>query len=89
MKNSLYTESVRRVFKTIKPPVRGFIVDIVEYEQYNSLVLRVYRDNVESFSDPQKVTLAEYLYQLRDAIRDLGVTCNLEGVETPPPNRRR
>lgn len=87
--SSLYTEDVRRVFKTIRPPYPGFIVDIVEYPERNYLALRVYRDNVESFSDPQKMMCASYLYQLRDAIRDLQVQCHIEGVEHAPPNRRR
>lgn len=89
MSKSIYTEDVRRVFKTFKPPHRGFVVDMVEFPEYETLILRVYRDNVESFSDPQKIQLAEYLYKLRDAIRSLGVACNLEGVEKSPPNLRK
>lgn len=86
---SSYSDEVKKVFKTIRPPYPGFVVDMVEYEESGELALRVYRDNVESFSQPQKVACAEYLYQLRDAIRQCGVKCHIEGVETAPPNMRR
>ncbi|QZE11517.1 hypothetical protein SEA_JADA_177 [Streptomyces phage Jada] len=81
---SLYTPEVQKVFKTIKPPYPNFIVDMVEYQDY--LALRVYKDNIESFSDNQKVALAEYLYRLRDAIRS-ECKCHIEGVENEPPSR--
>lgn len=83
---SLYTDKVRKVFKTIKPPYPNFIVDMVEYDDY--LALRVYKDNIESFSENQKVGLAEYLFQLRDAIRS-ECKCHIEGVEHAPPSRGR
>ena len=83
-----YTEEVQRVFKTIKAPYPNFIVDIVEHDKRNYLELRVYRDNIESFSQPQKVAIAEYLYQLRDAIRQCNVRCHIQGSEGSPPNRR-
>jgi hypothetical protein len=80
-----YTPAVQRIFKTMRAPVQGFIVDIVEYPDY--LALRVYKDNIESFSEPQKLALAEYLYKLRDAIRS-EVNCHIEGVTDAPPGRR-
>lgn len=83
---SNYTLEIKKIFHTMRPPFPGFIVDMVEYRDSNELALRVYRDNVESFSQPQKVALAEYLYQLRDAINDCGVKCFIEGVEKSPPN---
>lgn len=72
----------------MEKPYPGFIVDLVEYDERGYLALRVYRDNVESFSTPQKVALAEYLYQLRDAIRQCHVKCHIEGAEHAPPNLR-
>lgn len=80
-----YTETVQRLFKTIRPPYPGFIVDAVEYPDY--LALRVYKDNVESFSEPQKVALAEYLFKLQNAIRS-ECNCHIEGVEDAPPSRK-
>jgi hypothetical protein len=80
-----YTPVVQKIFKTIRPPYPNFIVDIAEYSDY--IALRVYKDNVESFSEPQKVALAEYLYKLRDALRS-EVNCHIEGVEDAPPSRK-
>ena len=85
--DSLYTVDVQRIFKSMKAPFSGFIVDIVEYPDY--LALRIYEDNVQSFSEPQKLGLAEYLYQLRDAIRSTSVKCHIEGVTDDPPARVR
>ncbi|QWT30042.1 hypothetical protein SEA_TUNATARTARE_174 [Streptomyces phage TunaTartare] len=82
---SKYTPTVQKIFKTIRPPYPNFIVDIVEYPDY--LALRVYKDNVESFSEPQKIGLSEYLYRLRDTIRS-EVNCHIEGVTDAPPSRR-
>lgn len=82
---SRYNSSVHRIFHEMKAPYPNFIVDIVEYKDY--LALRVYKDNIESFSEPQKVALAEHLYKLRDAIRS-EVNCHIEGVTNAPPTRR-
>lgn len=82
---SKYSSNVQRIFKTMRAPYPGFIVDIAEYSDY--LALRVYKDNVESFSESQKVALAEYLFQLRDAIRS-EVNCHIEGVTDAPPSRK-
>lgn len=82
---SKYTQSVKRIFHGFKSPHPNFIVDVAEYPDY--LALRVYKDNIESFSEPQKVALAEYLYQVRDAIRS-EVNCHIEGVTDAPPSRK-
>lgn len=82
---SKYNDNVKRIFKTLRPPYPNFIVDVAEYPDY--LALRVYKDNVESFSENQKVSLAEYLYKLRDAIRS-EVNCHIEGVTDAPPSRK-
>ncbi|AVD99313.1 hypothetical protein SEA_BILLNYE_136 [Streptomyces phage BillNye] len=82
---SKYTPTVQKIFKSMKCPVQGFIVDIVEYPDY--LALRVYKDNIESFSEPKKLAAAEYLYKLRDAIRS-EVNCHIQGVTDAPPGRR-
>lgn len=80
--SSQYTDEVKKLIHTIKPPYPGLILDVVEYEDY--LALRVYRPNIEEFSEPQKVALAEHLYRLRDAVRATGAKCHLEGVEDDP-----
>lgn len=81
-----YTEEIQKIAQTMKAPYPGFVFDIVEFPSY--LAIRVYRDNVESFSDSQKVTLAEWLYKLRDTIRAVEPKTFIDGAEGPPPSRR-
>lgn len=83
---SLYTAEVQRIFKTTKAPYPRFVVDAVEHEDY--LELRVYKENIESFSEPQKVDLAGYLYILRDAIRLTGTNCHIQGSLDPVPYKK-
>lgn len=90
-------DAVRKVFKEAKVPVRGLIVDLVEYPTSpvpfpdghvelarGYLTLRVYRDNIESLSEPDKVIASEYVYKLAQTIEDLGYRCFPEGVEETP-----
>lgn len=83
---SKYDREVKQFFKLTPNPCPGFIVDMIEYP--NTLALRFYKPNVEDFSQGQKVLIAEYLYTLRNGIRDLGVKCELDGVESAPPNAK-
>lgn len=78
-----YTSQVQNIFKKTKCPYRGFFVDLVEHQDY--IELRVYKGNIEEFSEPQKVAIAEYLYKLRDAIRLTGTKCHIQGSENPVP----
>jgi hypothetical protein len=80
---SLYSPDIQRIVKTTKCPYRGFVVDVVEHQDY--LELRVYKDNIESFSEPQKVVLADYLYKIRDAIKLTGTKCFIQGSLNPVP----
>lgn len=81
-----YTEEVERIFKTIESPHPNFIVDLVEYPGH--IALRVYKPNIEKFNQAQKVSLATYLYELRDAIRTV-TGCEIEGVENHAPAREQ
>lgn len=82
-KSSLYNLQVQRALDTAMKdcPVKRLHVSIAGYQDYISLV--VYRDNIESYSDPHKLLIAEWLYKTRDTIRDLGVRCFIEGREKP------
>jgi len=82
-----YTEEVEKVFRAIKAPYPNFVVDLIEYPGH--LGLRVYRPNILKFKQGEKVALATYLYELRDAIRKVGAGCEIEGVENEPPARER
>lgn len=83
---SLYTSTIQRIFKETMCPYRGFIVDLVEHDDY--LELRVYKDNIEDYSEPQKVAIADYLYKLRDAIRLTGTKCHIQGSLDPVPYKK-
>lgn len=72
-----YTPDIQAAVQTMKAPYKGFIMDVVEYKDY--LALRFYRDNVNSFSDPKKVELAQHLVNLQNFIRSMGVKCYIEG----------
>lgn len=79
-----YTEEVEKVFKMVPAPV-PIIVDPWEYPG-GTIALRIYDQNVNKLSTNQKVEAATYLYQVRDAIRALGVRCEIEGVQGNPPD---
>ena len=84
-KRKMFSETVQRVFDTgmKKCPYPGFIVDFVGYQDY--VALRIYRDNLEDYSEPQKVSLAEWLFQLaRDITEATDVRCYVEGREALP-----
>lgn len=78
-----YTPQVKEAFKGIQPPYSNFVLDVVEYKSY--LGLRVYTNNIDNFTQGQKVSIAEYLYKVRDTIRGLGVKCQFERVDGDPP----
>lgn len=81
-----YTEEVEKIFKTIESPYPNFIVDLIEYPGH--IALRVYKPNIDKFKQAEKVALATYLYQLRDAIRNV-TGCEIEGVIDEPPAKER
>ena len=79
-----YTNEVRSIFKSLKAPYRGMVVDLIEYPGH--MALRVYDDNLAGFSDPQLIALAEYLYRLRDTMRSVDAPVEIERVPGAPGN---
>lgn len=77
-----YTERVEQIFKTVPAPYPAFVVDLVEYPGH--MGLRVYSQNIAQFNQAEKVQLATYLYEVRDAIRAV-VGCEIEGVDGHAP----
>lgn len=70
---SLYTPEVKSIFHSDKPPVKGFIVDVVEFDTY--LTLRVYRENFESYTQQQRWSIIVWLNEKIAAIRNIGTQC--------------
>ena len=73
----------RQVLKNIvtgsKAPYPGFIIDTVEYLGW--WAFRLYRDNLEGYSENQKVALFEYVNNLLILANDAGIKVYLEVYE--------
>ena len=80
-----YTEEVEAVIRGLGSPYPNFVMDVIEYPG-GTLSLRVYRPNVDTFNQAEKVVIATHLYNVRDTVRDFGYHCEIEGVENPPPH---
>lgn len=78
-----YTKAMSEAVQRIKPPYKGMIVDIVEFDNY--LAVRVYENQIMAMSEGQKVTVMEYLQLLRSTIESFGVTCHFDGAIGDPP----
>lgn len=63
-----------------KPPHPGFEFEPVEYDAW--INIRIFLDNFAGFSDPQREDLAAWVGSLVKRIRDLGIPCYLEGVNS-------
>jgi hypothetical protein len=78
-----YTKAMSEAVQRIKPPYRGMIVDVVEFQDY--LAVRVYENQIMSMSEGQKVGVMEYLQLLRTTIESFGVICHFDGAVGDPP----
>jgi len=79
-----YTPQMQEAFRGIPSPVKGFVLDVVEYKSY--IGLRLYRDNVDKLRTSDKVSVAEYLYLVRDTFKAHGAKVQFERVDGAPPN---
>jgi hypothetical protein len=79
-----YTPQMKEAFRSIPTPVKGFVLDVVEYKAY--LGLRLYTENVDRLKTSDKVSVAEYLYLVRDTFKDMGAKVQFERVDGAPPN---
>ena len=59
---SLYTLEVAKAFNEAKAPYRGFVMDVAELSE--SLVLVIYKDNLNSFTRSQQEALAMFVIDL-------------------------
>lgn len=86
MSQSKYTKQMAKAFHTIKKPYPSLRVAISEHSDY--LAVRIYEDNIMSFSIDQRVTIMDYLELVRKTIESFGIRCEYEGVSTDPDERR-
>jgi len=77
---------VSDILHRVEPPYRGFIVDIVEYKP-DVFSYRLYRENIEEFSDPQKLSLFEWIDERLKAAQVflVNATVGLEIEDKVPP----
>lgn len=89
MKDNYYN-FVSDILSSNKAPYSGFRVDIVEYPK-QTFAYRIYRENIEEFSDPQKLSLFEWIDGRLKAAKQLGpvgLTIGLQ-VEDKLPGVKR
>lgn len=77
---------VSDILHKVKAPHRGVVVDIVEYK-HNVFAYRMYRDNLEDFSDAQKLSIFEWIDERLKAAQVFLVTARvgLEINDAVPP----
>lgn len=66
---------IGNILRSNPAPYRGFIVDVVKYQNFSAL--RIYSDNFEEFSEPQKGLLLEWLNSMLKVINQY-TPCRLE-----------
>lgn len=72
--------------RTIKPPYSGLAIDFVEFPGY--LAIRIYENQIMSLSDGQKVSVIEYLHQIRNTMLSMGAEkVFFDGIKGDPPGK--
>ena len=82
---SLMNDRVMTILLEEKPPHPGLKFQPVEYQDHLNITL--FLDNFAEFSDPQRQDLAVWIGSLVQKIRDIGVPCYLEAVESEEVKR--
>lgn len=77
---SLYNQQIKDIIHQTKAPVSGFIVDVMEYDEFPGLILRCYNDNYSQYSLDEKVLLSRYVASIIDNIQKTGILCDVEMV---------
>jgi hypothetical protein len=75
---SLYNEEIKQIISQASPPASGFILDVVEYEDFPGIILRCYSSNYYSFNHNQRAALSRYVHNIMVNIRLTGVLCEVE-----------
>lgn len=91
MVGSRYDKTVAKAWRQIKKPFK-FTVDVQEYDQPTHethkyfVQLVVYSDEIQEFSEIQRMQIMEYLYMCKNVIESYGIVCILGGVDGSPPS---
>jgi len=82
-----FTKQMSEAVHKMPPPYHGLVVDFVEMNGY--IGIRVYENQIMSFSDERRVVIMEYLQKLRNIIEAFGERCYFDGAVGDPPRGTR
>ena len=82
----VYTNSMRKAVHSIKVPVDGFKMDIVEFSEIQPaiIMLRFYYSQWITFNDSERTKLLFYMDKVRKIIEAHGVRTTLDPVYDTP-----
>lgn len=67
-----YDSAAQQIIHSFPAPYKGIIFDIVDYPDKNGIiVLRLYADNIFSFSENQMLSIFEWINSLCDRLNSL------------------
>jgi len=83
---SAYTREMRAAVHTVKIPVEGFKMDVIEFEEMNPpwLALRFYWSQWETFTDTERIKLLEYLGKVQKILEAHVISVMLDPVIDKP-----
>jgi hypothetical protein len=78
---------IKKTVRSFPKPYKGFNVAVVTYPD-GLVTLRIYEDQIMGYSEDQRANILLYLEKVQQAVRDLGVRCEMEGVAGDVPRGR-
>lgn len=79
-----FTKEMRVAVKALKPPYPGLAFDLVEFPDY--LAIRIYENQIMALPEGHKVSVMEYLHQMRNVLLSLGAKkVYFDGIKGDPP----
>jgi hypothetical protein len=79
-----YTKEMVAAVKSVKPPYSGLAIDLVEFPDY--LAIRIYENQIMALPEGHKVSVLEYLHQLRGIVMSFGIEkVYFDGAKGDPP----
>ena len=82
-----YTPQIRAAIQSIKCPVDGFTLDIIDFGPF--LALRFYHDEVEYLNERERLRLAIYLENVRMCLQSYGINSTLDPVFRPGKDKSK
>lgn len=84
---SVKIELAKRFLQRYPSGVPGLLIDLVEYDDEDYIGLRLYRENFDGFSDPDRQKIAEWIGVVISTLSSHRIPAILE-VSDFVPNRR-